>query len=280
MKKYIILASLLSLCSCISDIDIRPGKEFKACLAVDGMITNIPDRQYVKLSRTSQSGIVYTPVNGAKVSVSDGDSSTVFTGDNVNGLYHAPDGWSASPGKTYTLTVKTDAEGIEGTYTASSTIPDYGFSLDKISATYNETTDLVEIHIWMQVGVNDYTNTCFEMEVNGLVLSTGTWNGMNDFQGKYLEDLTILPTWTNSNDYVSYDGRNAPEKLAPGDTVSLYLYTSDYGYYNFLRSHQNVIGLYNPITIPQPANVPTNISGDAVGYFSACFGSGASTILE
>ena len=59
------------------------------------------------------------------------------------------------------------------------------------------------------------------------------------------------------------------DQLHSGDTVTLITSSITEDYYNFIIELQTEIGYKDPLFSGPPANVSTNLSNGAVGYFSA-----------
>jgi len=59
------------------------------------------------------------------------------------------------------------------------------------------------------------------------------------------------------------------EKIIPGDTVSLQIAGITRDYFNFLTEVQTSSGFNNPLFGGPPANISSNISNGAIGFFSA-----------
>ena len=91
--------------SCTERIDIDTGSTYTR-LAVEGYITPQYDKQWVRLTKSSDyfSNVSPEGVSGAQVIVDDGSSLATFIEDTENpGMYIAPDGYIGIPNTEYRL---------------------------------------------------------------------------------------------------------------------------------------------------------------------------------
>ena len=278
MKKINISLLLLCLCSCVSEVNLDINANNCKRLSVEGQITNIPGRQYVKLSAFSDnfSNCEFQAVNGAEVFVSDGKTRVPFSESGNFGLYFPPEGWAAEPGTTYTLAVSTDEDGIAGKYIASSRMPAQGLRLDKFECTCDDAGNRFKLKVWMQDFTGDEEkHYILDSGINGQTFCTAALTGGELFQGIYLVGVTLgevsFPTM-----YVPYDGKKLPERANPGDEISLCLYNVEKTFFDYIIGFSNESSPRLPLLMPQPGNLPSNVSGGAVGFFAACYASAAS----
>ena len=240
------------------DWDLQTGS--LDVLIVDGLITNELKPHYVKLSKpSSQLNAPIMWVSGAQVSVSDGDTSYVFneTLDSA-GLYLSDSTFSAVIGKEYKLTILFNNK----TYTAlTSMVPvtpfesltyreydDHVYKIDSISRTYNsEDYAMWEIMIdWSHLPQFDTI--------------------INDTSKARLLYYT-LPT-IDINQMFSPVKENVYFPL--GAIITERKYSLTYEHSLFIRSlmcETNWRGGYFDVA---HANVITNLSEGAMGYFGAC----------
>ena len=178
---------------------------------------------------------------------------TTFT-ETTTGKYTAPS-FTGVAGKTYSLEVKLNGQ----TFTAKSTMPqkinlDTLFISDEIL--FGETRKLVNISYQDPPGKGN----CYRYV-------------------QYINDKKSKPIFTNNDDYI--DGKyvetklwylvdedeNPQEEIKTGNTVKVDLLCIDQAVYKYWYSvFQSATGNSQSAS---PANPVTNISGGALGYFSA-----------
>lgn len=254
--KYLslLLAVSFSICSCEKVIDVELNTSPNQ-LVIEGNITNKLGMQTIKISQS----VAYTEPNdypavqGAVVNVTDDQGSSWIFTESTPGSYTFG-AFKGEPGRTYSLKVNIN----NVLYTASSTMPDsVGIdSLDvKVFNFGSEKQKQAQVHYKDPAGVaNQYR---FVLKVNG-------------FQSRsvYSEN----DRFTDGNNVPSvmfFNGKNDDDdELKTGDNVEVEMQCIDknvFTYWNTL-SQQSQNGPGGGVT---PGNPPSNISNDALGYFSA-----------
>lgn len=109
IKKYLLLLITLSLFSACRDIYEPDIELVDNSLVVEGLITNMPGRHLVKLSRSSAFGqsFRYDMVDGASVSITSSGGQSVFLTEGRAGHYYTPESFSGKAGESYVLHVET-----------------------------------------------------------------------------------------------------------------------------------------------------------------------------
>lgn len=268
------LAALLSLAaSCVEDFEPDPKDLGGARLVIDGMVTSEPSVNRVKLSLSAPYGTVkeeFEPVSNASVTVTCDGETTVFAEEGRTGIYRAPEDFHGEIGRTYHLKVETDMPGIAGTYEAEDVMPESGVRADAFDY-YQMTDSLWVFAIWGQDMPGIISNYAAEISINDGVLDEfGDWvfiSGLQMFDGNYLNGGEYLFYYSNSD---PARGEITPP-LQHGDKVELYFYSiSDYFYkYKMAMLDESIAHL--PLFTAQPANLPTNVSGGAVGLFGCAY---------
>jgi len=280
----IVLLTLLTSCNEVIEVPVRDSDA--TFVVVEGLLTNMTeDNQDIKISRSLPflSKEEVPAVSGAKVTVSDGSNSTVFTElESEKGTYRAPAGFACRQGETYRLSIKAMIDGLERTYTASSEMPGPACELDSIKCIYTPVVADVADSCWtvliwgrdnpgdgyylMEPSVNGYTYP-FE---NHLIIDDYYFSG-KDING--FPTTVLLQTEDNRKEY----GLCA-KYLETGDVIRLDIHCLTKDYYHFAYSViNNISGQSIPLFSPQPCNVPTNIASDtkekndALGYFSCSY---------
>lgn len=130
---YILLLCLIPLlwsCEEVIELDLN---ETSGILTIEGTVE--PTQASVRLSRSVgfYEENVFAPVLGASVSIADNAGNTIpFLDPDADGTY-APESWIGVPGLTYTLTVTIEEE----TYTSVSNMPAEVVSLDSLEVQAN-----------------------------------------------------------------------------------------------------------------------------------------------
>jgi hypothetical protein len=240
---------LLAITSCQKVVELNL-KDASGQLVIEAKVTNA-NTQTVKLSRnvafTSTND--YPAVSGATVTISDQTGKTYQLTEGSAGTY------SLSPFRgisltTYNLNVQTDGK----TYTASSMMP-ARVALDSIFAKSDEFNNSSnQKNIWVAyadpAGVkNQYR---FVMYVNGVQVKRNF---------SYNDDLT-------DGRYVNARLRQFDIDIYPGDTVRVEMQCIDPTIYKYWETLQQQQG-NGPGGGVTPSNPPTNLSNNALGYFSA-----------
>lgn len=251
MKNTLKLFALLVLfASCEKEIDLKLDDR-SGQLVIEGNITDQPGPYYVQLTRSvpfTQTN-VYPAVADATVTISDQTGKTnvlVYAG---NGRYKTS-GLNAIVGNTYTLNVTVDGK----TYTANSKLPP-AVALDELLQ------DSIKFAGEVRYAVRPiYTdpplpgnNYRFIISVNGK--SNKAYNLISDNIDNGKVNQRAFPIINDSD----------LEEVKKGDLITVEMQCLDqpiYTYYNALAEINGRGGV-------TPANPPSNISGGALGRFSA-----------
>jgi hypothetical protein len=283
MKRNLLISLLVIVlaAACSEPFDLKTRQSDKTYLCVEGVLTNLPTSQTIRLSESIdyQSAEKVPPVTGATVTVSDGTDTFVFSErEGKPGSYDSPKGFRCVFGKTYSLKIECRlSNGTSGTYTATSGMTTDGFDIEKIDYKY---LGSIQDSCWV-LGVWGKDRP----ETNYFLISTAV-NGNVSPTSSMLERAMLMPDTYFNSSYVSgfpigymYQTADQIKKygacakpLEKGDIVSLVVYTMTKDYYDFvmaLTTSASAVSI--PIISSQPANLPTNIKGgDAMGFFAIC----------
>jgi len=256
-----LLIGLIIFNSCTEKIDIELGTTYTR-LVVDGKITPEQGEQYVRLTKTADyfSNLASPDVSGATVSVDNGDSLVQFAEDIDNpGYYYAPEDFIGTSRSSYQLSIEL-SEPINGVsnYEAHEVMPQLAEIIDSVVVEMNP-----QFKMWMvRLYALDPPTTDFYMfngMVNGVIItdSVSRVNISDDrlYNGNYTSGAVVL--FLNENE------------VQPGDTFTLILSNITKEYADYMMGLQTEIQPHDPMFSGPPANVSTNISNDAVGYFAA-----------
>jgi len=279
MKKlfFIIPAILLYVTSCTERIDIDLDETYTR-LVVYGAITTDTASHFVELSTTSSYYYNEAPpqVSGASLEISDDLGNVVNLTETEPGKYATSSLFAAIPGRIYTLRIVLQEE-INGhkTYEASSSVSPI-YPIDSIN--------LVNQPDWGEKGF--YEVACFYQDPpttdfymfnifkNGVMLTDTITNRF------VIDDGLFNGNYTNGIGVGYLNQANEREFLKTGDTITFQGCNITKEYYNFIVTLQSETGFQTPLFSGPPANVKSNISNGAVGFFAAYGVSYASRVFQ
>jgi hypothetical protein len=285
---------LLLLFSCTKEVKIDiPG--FEEQVVVDGSI-EVGAPPIVLLSNSND---IYSPTNleaylnnfisGASVTVSDGTTSVLLdeictdnlpdgTESLAAAIFGIPESELANfhlcaytttntsiwgqVGKTYYLSVTHEGK----TYTSSTTIPQPTAPESVYFKTSGNLTDKGYSWVKLKDPANQYDAYKIQYKFPADPLFTSIWNPYYD--DTFFDGLTFDFSFDDKN---SYDDPNVPAQYKGyfnlGDTVIIKLSKLDKNAYEFFEKKYNQIySGGNPFATP--TNIPTNISGGALGVWA------------
>lgn len=255
---YIIPAIALLVSGCTKRIDLELNTDENVRLVVEGWITNQQQAHLVQLTTTTSyfENQAAPRVSGATVSISDGTTTFPLT-ENGAGMYYTDPNVAGEIGKTYTLNVVWNNEDF-----AASAYLDTVPMIDSIAQEWHLEPD------WEP-----------EDEHLDLFLYTQELPGLGNHymwrifrNGESLRDTLTEITFVEDDfvdgNYIAgwqFDWIDAE----PGDTVTVeQLAISEEANAIFIAIMLETDWRGGPFDTP-PANVPSNISNGALGYFGA-----------
>jgi hypothetical protein len=251
-NSIIALLALFAMASCEKEIDIDL-KDSEPKVVIEGKITQ-GELGQVKITKTvnfSDSN-VFPTVSGAIVKITDSQGTSEQLNEIRPGVYEGKN-LRGAIGQTYTLTV--EAEGK--TYTASSTMPQL-VKLEGVRTEINSFAppgrdkDLLTVYPLYTDPAELGNNYRFIAAANDLldrtiILSNDNIdNGMPNSRPLFTQDLEVRA----------------------GDKLSLEMWCMDRGTYDYFFSLSQTSG-NGPGGGTTPTNPPNNLSGGALGFFSA-----------
>lgn len=263
MKKITILLfgfyMLFSLSSCLDEISIEEYVgEPSERLVIEGLITNEKKAHYVKLTRTTN--VIprgpANPVSGANVTITDNETVFLLVEKEIgSGIYLTDSTIQGEAGKTYLLSIVVDGTAYEAS--------------DKMEAANEfEENDILPVYVTPDQS-GGYINQLFTVAYgadNPSMLSVEIVNPRPE--DKYTEiwyytfpgaDVdNIFPTPTESLEFVS------------GTIFQQTKYSLSNEHYLFLRAVLLETKYEGGVLGSVRANVPTNVSNGALGFFGAC----------
>lgn len=286
LSKYIILFTLpLCLTSCIEQLEWKHGESASGRLVVEGSITTERKAHQVLLSRT-QPAIVEElpePVSNAVVTIDDGN--VTFELNEISpGRYVTADTVMGKVGNIYHLIIQLDNEQFEAYAELQKSEPVEPITISKWDINLPQATEYDYFQFLFRDNFGSPMPYKYEVitEIDPDIKNhyPSTWTAPQWIQ-------FILDRYQSTNDPVVSDsiyylhpgleppaifayGESNEARLAYGSKVTEKFYSMTPEHYAYVRavlSETEWRGL-GPFGY-QPANVPTNISNDALGYFSA-----------
>jgi len=276
--KISLLVIILSISSwgCTEKIDIELDNTYTR-LVVWGELTTDTTVHTVRLTRTADYFFNQPTmgVSDAQVSINDGENTITLTENaQIKGTYETPSDYFGVPGKIYTLDitgVDIDGDGISENYSASSKLRSVN-PVDSIQLEYNEMWEAWEVKVftWDSPDKDWYLFKVYRNNV--LVSDTLTeWFAQTDdlFNGNYTNGITSQFLQDEYED----------ERPEVGDTVTFEINGITEEFYNFVIGMQMEIMFSAPLFSGPPANVSTNLTNDALGFFAVYSAERASAIV-
>ncbi len=240
------LIAVLSLGGCEKVIDLDLGTVTPQ-VVIEGSISNAQIRHTVKVSKTTgyyETG-AFRPLSDVTVMIADDSGYSELLEETSDGIYQTSE-FSGVEGRSYTLTVL--AEGKE--YTATSTMPEM-ISIDTIFMT--ETTRWGETARSVRAQFKD-TRDATNYYRFYLVRDD------DPFTAKFILDDRLY-----NGELINYDlVQLSKDPFESGNIVRVDLYCIDADVYNYFAT---LPSNWEPPAVP--ANPVSNISNNALGYFSA-----------
>lgn len=260
-KIYIVcLMVVVSATACQKVIDLKLGTD-TGRLVIEGNLTNLSGTQTVKLSQNVSfyNSNTYPTVSGAKVTVKDGAGHVYSFRESEAGTYtYTP--LRGERSRAYTLTVTVSGQ----TYTATSTMPAQ-VMLDSLgyedSEFNNDGRKNIVVYYADPIGVNNYYRFV-----------------------EYVNHVEVKETFAYNDNFS--DGQRIGLVLRQDDipihsgalvTVEMQCVDKNVFTYWYALRQQQIAGGLSGVT---PADPPTNLSNNALGYFSVHTSQTKSIIIQ
>ncbi|MBB5636399.1 hypothetical protein HDE68_002300 [Pedobacter cryoconitis] len=251
MKIYLLIVLAVLLVSCEKVIQLKPAdKQDK--YVIEGTITNEPGTCSVLISKTKNfdDDNTFNGVSGAVVKIENNGNSITLPETSM-GVYKTS-AINGTPGQTYRLTATVNGETFTATSTMQDPIPFLDFYLkpkdfDSLrTVAYVKYKDSAEIknYYWFELFVNDKRQDNYSL-------------ANDDFTtGQVINSGVIFQNTT----------KNRAKDIKRGDKLGVEMHSIDASVYLYLFSLTGAKGSGNNAA---PANPISNITGGALGYFSA-----------
>lgn len=261
MKKIIFYFCLLVFASCEKQTEWSIQAEETSRIVIDGILTNESRTYSIRVCRTvTELNMSPQAVSGAGVIISDADSSWFLTEQAGNpGCYITKNNFSAKPGVLYTLLVTCEGK----VYSAKAqSVPVAPF--EKLH--YAKSSGEALYHItWVANPYNAMQPAMYEILLD--------WSQLPGYSTQDSASCTArlyyysLPTLDVSEVF-------APEieriKFPAGTKITERKYSLTKEHVEFVRAMISETTWKGGLFDSAPANVPTNVSNGALGFFAAC----------
>lgn len=266
---FVLLALTFMLYSCTERIDIQNDEAFQK-LAVEGYIS--PSNQYIRLTETSGyfSQQPPAPVSDARVVVTHNNGDFQFSENSEKpGYYYPPEDFSVITEDHYSLVIDLkEAIGGETQFQAEASMPPKSDQIDSINIFYRADFEswIIQLYAYEPPGPNYYVFNAF---VNTQPI-TDSLSRINVTDDRIVDDTYLNGIWVL---FLRED------EVAVGDTVTLATTSISEDYFRYLNEARTELLPKNPLFSGPPANVRSNITNGALGYFAVFSSVLTSTIV-
>ncbi len=266
----VFLTCILSSCEEKIDLDLNEDEEFQR-LVVEGWFTDEPGKQRVDLTLTTSyfQNQLAPRAEGAIVSVTDGETTWDYS-ETAPGIYETEDGVAGEPGKTFTLSIEYKYMDYSTESYMRPTAPIDSIAFEFIEEEEEDLPDYYDVFIWMQElpGIGD--SYMWLTEINGHplrdTLTELSFETDEIYDGNYIEGVQI--------EYI-----DLINDMGAGDEFTITQYNIGTEAYDVFIGIMNETDWNGGLFDAPPANVNTNLTGGALGYWGAAGVSSRSGIL-
>lgn len=247
--------------SCTERIDIKTDEDFQK-LAVEAYVTPTQEAQFVKLTKTSGyfSQEAPEPVSEAVVTINNGIDTYQWNEKPEDpGTYLPPEDFEAITEIEYHLTIDLKSEiGGATHYESTAYMPRFGALIDSIRVIWRGEFNswIVKLFAFEPPGPDFYM---FNVLRNGVLITDSI------SRTQITDDILVDGMYLNG----IYTSFFYEDEMAIGDTITLITSGISEDYYDYVSEAQTELFPKVPIFSGPPANVKSNISNGAVGYFAA-----------
>jgi hypothetical protein len=287
--KYIVyilsLVFLGSLSACVERINLW-NEGMGPRLVITGLVSNVPGVYQIYLQHSSE-----TYFGPAEVSMPTGytDPAEVWIDEEMltpsgNGTYITHNHFSVEPGQTCTLTVRCDynKDGKIEEYKAITTVPKK-YKLDSISLSPirsgSDFPALMMVHYQDHIGddfIAAYLRVNNDLYSNRVLRFGFVANNMLSQDGAYCN--VPVSNWI-IDDEMPHDN-NTKYPIYRHDELMVEMVVLCPATYAFLDAARTEMGQSNPLFSGPRANLPSNISGGALGCFGSYTSSNAFMVVD
>jgi hypothetical protein len=256
-QSLLLFAFVVTFGSCEKVIDVKLNNVAKKYV-IEGVVADQPGSWKVKISQTKDfnENNEFPGVSGATVTVSDNDVPVKLE-ETVEGVYSAPDKVAVS-GHLYKLEVRIDDQ----VFQASSRLPKK-IGLDSLYVNQEKIFGKGRLIPYVEYVDPAETGDSYRFILYRNDEPEKDIFVVNDDYSNDRRNSWQLLTFDDDDDD---DDEEDEDKIKPGDRIAVDMFCLDNAVYRYWYSMSAATGGGNGST---PANPVTNISGGALGYFSA-----------
>jgi hypothetical protein len=234
----------ITSCQKVINIDLNSASP---AIVITGNINDQAGPYTVTLSQTVNFSDpnTFPPVSGAFITIADNTGTIDTLSEIAPGTYHTKKIMGVA-GRTYNLTVIANGQ----TYTSSSTMPQ-AVTFDTLIAV-------------LQIGFRD-TNLYPQAGFQDPPAGNHYYRFLETRNDTSQTRIFVIDDQYSSGRYISYTLRS-DTALAVGDSVKVEMQCIDQGTYQYFSTFREASGGQTNVT---PSNPVSNISNNALGYFSA-----------
>ncbi len=251
---FALVMAITALTSCEEVVDINLNKT-NPQVVITGSISNKYDTVRVSVSETSDyfSPLATPTISGAIVTITDDHENEYLLREINKGEYISV--FAGVPGYTYDLSVQIDNK----TYNASSTMP---IPVPIDSVWISKENWHTRVYNMMNCQIKDpvdVANFYYVRVYRGPELLNGGGSYLSNYADNYFDGLyTVFSIWTDTD--------TTTNNLYRVDLLSI-----DQPFYDYISQAEGIIDQSDlaAIVASTPANPTSNISNNALGYFTA-----------
>jgi len=265
------LVILLLAVACEEDIDLKL-KDTAPRFVVDGRITTDTTTHVVRLTMSADyfSNQSVPAVSGAKVTIDDGHQLTLLSESNDEpGFYLTPADYFGLPGRTYKLKIEevdVNNDGQSEIYEAESTLQPVN-DIDSIDYEYDDMDKVWKVFLYAQDIADREDYYMWAVSKNDSIVSD-QYSELISTSDEFFDGNYAHRKWVQ---FIKEEDEEGDVKITikEGDWIKLFMCGITKEFHEYLEAVDEETGFKNPMFSGPPANVPTNISNGALGYFTA-----------
>ncbi len=258
-KTIAILMILFFFASCVEKVDWPTQTVSNTNIVVDGIITNEYKQHAITLSLpTTELNQIPEAISGATVTITNGDTTFTLSETPIGSGIYLTDSIQATENKTYTLSISYKSK----TYTAQTYLSSVN-SIIPITYFFNS-ADSTFYYDW-KIDVFFAENAMHELLFDWSKV-TG-YENLDSSQNHFLGYIYTLKT-IDVNEIFAAQKENA---IFPAGTIIVekkYSLTPEHA--NYIRALLSETQWNGNVFEASPANLPTNLSEGAIGFFGGC----------
>ena len=257
MKHYIVLIiTAIVFTSCFEDPIELDLNEDNTKIVIEAWITDLHEPQYVTISYTANylGNDPYIYEDNATVTLSDQSGNTYQLIARGNGQYYLPDDWVPQLGDLYEIIINVESGEHRATHLLRPAPSIVDLTFDQVLGGSDSLMGYETVFGFQETpGLGDaYYVVDYQLgSAFGDTLLNGGYADDEFFDGQFIDDIRVT-----EEDYLHQ----------AGDSVIVELYSLGEETAKFLLDIELEVFRGGPFD-PPPANVRSNFSGDALGYF-------------